>query len=351
MRRLVSSVTRLLQHRAQAFTLAMVIATMGLIFTVSTATAQDGQTNLYLPQLSYILKDDKDTTFISHYDPVYIVDITGRIYVNRGRPNGRTVLYAGGTGNMAQYVVNWQVGDFTGFFPTAEARKTQRGIPEGTYGSSAVQMEGFTTGIHLRAHPDDTSEPSQFAQLYYGFEDEPRPWGEGVNPRFCVDQELAVPQSFWTGQSFNYVYLSMALIDGVTGQRLWILPSYYDSRPEIIARGDNLVLWSETNEPILYTYLQAGNYLTPLPVSSQSTSSPWSEWRYFGFCITEPQFNQLITDINAQFQLSLSDSLQTYYIESFGMGPEMYNPAGNAAAVSARIRDVRLFTVTDAVRD
>lgn len=292
---------------------------------------------------------DNDGTYISHYDPVFIVDISGRVHVDGALPPDRTVVYAGGTGDMSRFVANWSVGDKTGFYPERNYRSTQRGIPNGTYGTSAVQMEAFTAGMHLQAVAGDRAGAFQFAQLYYDFQLPPHPWDTGLNPRLCMDYDLTVSQSAAPEGSINYAYALIHIEDSLSEQGLWFLVTFYDSRPDIIGRGDSMAWWDEADAPIFYAYFGSEGYTSLMPESASATSETWTDWRYFGFCMSTQQLLSAIRNANQTYGLTLPETVSTYTLSAFGVGPEIYNPAFGNAVISARTRDVRLFTLADPV--
>lgn len=290
---------------------------------------------------------DNDGTYISHYDPVFIVDISGRVHVDSALPPDRTVIYAGGTGDMSRFVANWSVGDKTGFYPERNFRSSQRGIPSGTYGTSGVQMEAFTSGMHLQANAGDPDTAFQFAQLYYNFQLPPRPWSTGVGPRLCMDYDLAVTESAAPAGGINYAY-ALVEIEEVTSERsIWFLVTFFDSRPDVIGRGDSMAWWEEADAPIVYAYFGSEGYTSLMPESASSTSNPWPDWRYFGFCMSTEQLLGAIRTANQNYGLTLPETVETYSLSAFGVGPEIYNPGLSRSSVSMRVRDVRLFTLAD----
>ena len=290
---------------------------------------------------------DNDGTYVSHYDPVFIVDISGRVHVDGALPLDRTVIYAGGTGDMSRYVANWSVGDKTGFFPERAYRSTQRGIPNGTYGTSAVQMEAFTAGMHLQARAGDADAAFQFAQLYYDFGAPARPWATGINPRLCMDYDISVTASTAPAEGINYAYALMHIEEPFSEQSLWLLVTFYDSRADVIDRGDSMAWWTEANAPILYAYFGNDDFTTLMPESAVSTSDTWVDWRYFGFCMDTDQLVRAIRTANTTYGLAMPEAVDAYTLSAFGVGPEIYNPTLGQADISTRIRDVRLFTLAD----
>ena len=85
---------------------------------VPVSLAQDVAHRVFLPFVNVLDDGDNDNTFFSHYESVFIVDIQNRVYVERTPPLDRTVIYTGGTGDLARYIANWKVGDYTGYYPS-----------------------------------------------------------------------------------------------------------------------------------------------------------------------------------------------------------------------------------------
>ena len=199
---------------------------------------------------------------------------------------------------------------------------------------------------------------TQFAQLHYEYQSAPLPWSQGRNPRFCLDFDATLTRSDPGSSASNSAYAQIAFADANTDQRIWLLMTMYDSRPDTVAHGDVMSLWEWqdgedpqqpicTEEPILYAYFN-DDHATRLPGAGTSGSATWSEWRYFGFCMSSDQMLRMVREANQQFGLTLSENVATYGISSFGIGPESYNPQHVDASISMRVKDVHLFTLAEA---
>ncbi len=329
------------------FLMVLIFGGITVTWFAPSLLAQDSPYRIFLPYVNVLDDGDNDGTFFSHYEPVFVIDIQNRVYVDRTPPADRTVIYAGGTGDLARYIANWQVGDYTGYFPAKPKRNTQRGAPDGGYGSTAVQLEGFVAAMHLNGSAGSSAEGSQFAQLHYSFQSPPLPWSRGINPRFCLDNDASIPHSSLTDNAINYAYTLVSLVDTTTNRRLWLLMSLYDTREDVIRRGDILGWWAEASEPIVYGYYGSNDFTSPMVDSARSTSGNWSDWRYFGYCMSSEQLLAMIREANQEFGVGMSENVAVYGVASFGVGPEIFNPDAADVSVSMRVKDIRLFTLAD----
>ena len=300
---------------------------------------------LYLPFLVRPLNDDEEY-YINHYTPVYVTDIGNRVTTDGSfLPTNKTVIHTAELGNMSSQPAGWSVGDFTGFYPSNEFSASQRGVAGGAYGDSAVQMESFSMGFFIRSRPPSDIFPYQLAQFYYGFDPAIHPWAYGPNTEFCVDHDAAVPYSEFADGSVNYTYNAYQLFDDASKTRLWLSFGHYDQRPEIVAKGDVPHWWPEAAEPIATGIYGGDRYSTLLPGSSTSMSDTWSDWRYFGNCVSRDQLRTVIADVNRSFDFGLSTDPSNYSLISVGIGPEMYIQEGTSGEMSMRLRDVRIFSI------
>lgn len=335
------SVTVVLLTLAGLFALLLGAQLSGL------ARAADGEHDVYLPILLRPATGDQDF-YINHYTPIYVSDISTRVLTNVPRlPFRKTVIHTAEVGNVSVEPADWDVGDFTGFYPTGDLTKTQRGIVGGRYGSTAMQMEGFTMGFFIQSKPPNVEFPYQLAQFFYGFSPRIYPWSYGPNARLCVDHEAAVPYSNYEDGSINITYAALLLKDESTNTRLWLSMSHYDQRPDVIAKGDVPHWWPEAEEPIAYGMYGGNRYSSLQPGSAVSTAETWDEWRYFGFCVSREQLLAAIDDTNRLFDFGLSDDLDSYSIMTLGIGPELYIEGDATGEMAMRLRDVRVYTLLD----
>ncbi len=305
---------------------------------------------IYLPIISQQLNGG-ERTFISHTAPVYVADIDGRVYTAGLLPPNRAIVHTAELGENGSDPATWPVGNFTGFYPAVAAQLSQRSLNLDVYGDSAVQMQGFITGFHLRSRSPSPDFPWQLGQYYYGFEPKIYPWEYGPYARFCIDLDAAVPMSESEGDSINYAYTAFKAIDRLSGEIVWISMSQYDERQELIDRGDIVHWWSEAGDPIALGVYGGNLYSSLLPGSSTSTSETWDEWRQFGYCISFNQMQMILRDINNLFDLGISEFPENYGIELFGVGPEMYIAEGHQSTMSMRVRNVSAFTLNSQEND
>ncbi len=309
--------------------------------------AADGDNKIYLPFLMRPTTGDQDF-HINHYTPIYVSDINTRVLTNVPfLPHKKTVIHTAEVGNVSIEAADWEVGDYTGFYPDGPYSKTQRGIVGGSYGTTAMQMGGFNMGFFIQSQPRNVGSPYQLAQFFYGFSPDVYPWSYGKDAKLCVDHEAAVPYSDFSGGSINITYTALLLKDETTDMRLWLSMSHYDQRPEVIAKGDAPHWWPEAEEPIAYAMYGGNRYSTLLPGSASTSAQTWEEWRYFGFCVSRAQLSKMIDETNALFDFGLSKNLDNYALMTLGIGPELYIEGDATGEMAMRLRDVRVYTLLD----
>ncbi|MEZ4555579.1 MAG: hypothetical protein R2851_25750 [Caldilineaceae bacterium] len=311
--------------------------------------AADGGRAIYLPLLQRPPADDEEY-YIRHYMPIYIGDIGTRILANARLPTNYSVIHTVDVGLVSSATADWEVGDYTGFYPSGDYAITQRELRGGGGGTSAVQLEGFTAGFFIRSQPPNPEFPYQLAQFYYGFDPAVHPWAYGDDAHLCVDHEAAVPYSDFAGGSINYSYVSLQLRDESTDTLLWFTMTQYDQRPEVLAKGDVVHWWEEAGDAIVIGLYGGEKYSSLLPGSARSTSDTWNDWRYFGFCVSRPQLLRAVEDANDLFDLGLSDDPDDYVMQAIGIGPEMQiEDKDKTGEMAMRLRDVRVYTILDSV--
>lgn len=309
--------------------------------------AEDDGLTVFLPMLQRPPADDAEY-YIRHYMPIYIGDIGTRVLANAKLPTNYSVIHTVDVGLVSSVTADWEIGDYTGFYPTGDHSVTQRELRGGGGGTSAVQLEGFTAGFLIRSQPPNPNFPYQLAQFYYGFDPAVHPWDDGDDANLCVDHEAAVPYSVFDGGSINYSYVSLQLEDESTGKLLWYTMTHYDQRPENIAKGDVVHWWDEADDAIVIGMYGGAKYSSLLPGSALSVSSTWDEWRYFGFCVSRAQLLRAVRDTNALFDIDLSTDPDDYKMVAIGIGPEMLIADKNKTGEMAmRVRDMRVYTILD----
>ena len=283
---------------------------------------------------------------IFHYTPQFISGIDGHVSSDQPVPKGKTVLHTDGLGDLSARPVSWPVRDLTGFHPAGNPADFQRGISETFYGSSAVQLQGCTAGMHIHSYSSPVSGPCKYrlAQFLYSWPQEVFPWRYGSESRLCVGHYAAVPGS-WVGDgSINYAYTVTAVLDVSTGKHLWIHMAQYDSR------GNKMFVeiptwWEEANSAIALGYYGGERYSSLMPTSHRATGQTWDDWRYYGLYISRDHLETMVNEANRRFRdLRLSADPDNYRLELFGIGPEMYTGGGVHGYMSMRIRDVWVFT-------
>ncbi len=282
-------------------------------------------------------------SMIFHYTPEYISEINGRIPGDRPWPQNKTIIHTGGLGDVSARSIPWPVKDFTRFDPTGNPGDFQKGVAEDFYGSSAVQLQGYTAGMHIHSYSSPTSGIYKLAQVAYAWEQNVFPWKYGGKANLCMSYYAAVPNS-WTGDgSINYSYIAAAVRDMSTGKVLWIAMIHYDSRGED-GFYEGPVWWEEQNTAIAVGYYGGQRYSSLIPTSYRSTGKTWNNWRYYGCGISQGQLQAMVNDINDRYDLKFSTSPDEYRLELFGVGPEMTVTGGKQGHMSMKVKEIWIFT-------
>jgi hypothetical protein len=282
-------------------------------------------------------------TLVIHYEPEYIYTIDDRVSSNYSWPTDSTIIHTGELGDVSAQPIPWPVGDFTGFYPVGDLTDFQRGISENTYGSSAVQLQGYTAGKHIHSYSAPSGGVYQLAQILYTWEQSPFPWKYGDGASLCISYETAVPNSWTGGGSINYAYAAISIRDTLSGRRLWIAMDHYDSRGDS-AFHELPVWWQEANAAIALGYFGGQRYSSLLPNSNRSSGQTWNDWRYFGFCISREKLQGILDEINGRFNFDFSTNPDNYALLLFGIGPEMSVAGGKQGHMSMKVKDVWGFT-------
>jgi len=283
---------------------------------------------------------------IFHYTPQFISGIDGHVSSDQPVPRGKTVIHTDGLGDVSAGPVSWSVGDLTGFCPTGNPIDFQRGISDKSYGSSAVQLQRYTAGMHVHSYssPAGRAHKYRLAQILYSWSQDVFPWKYGNEANLCVSCYSAVPNSWIGDGSINYAYAVIAALDVPTGRVLWIHMTQYDSRGEAMFV-EKPIWWEEANSAIALGHYGGTRYSSLMPNSHRATGQTWSDWRYYGFCISRRQLETMVNEVNSRFgDLRLSTDPDNYRLELLGIGPEIYTASSAQGHMSMKVKDVWAFT-------
>lgn len=280
---------------------------------------------------------------IFHYSPKYFSGINDNVSCDQALPEGQTVLHTGGIGDLTTQSVNWAVEDFTGMPIVGDPELHQRGISNSHYGSSAIQLQGYSAGMHVHSYSSSSSDTYKLAQLAHAWRENIFPWSYGKHSNLCIDYEAAVPTSVFHDGSINYSYMAIAVRDTVSDRVFWIRCSHYDSRG-LSAPAEQLVWWQEATSVIALSYYGGRKYSAVLPRSRHFTGETWPSWRYFGSRFSREHLSSMIHEVNSQFGLGCSPNPDTYRLELVGVGPELCTSNNRQGYMSTRVRRLRVFT-------
>ncbi len=285
-------------------------------------------------------------TLVIHYEPEYAYGINGRVLSDKPWPKDVTVIHTGELGDVSAQPVSWPIGDFTGFYPAGDPTDFQRGVSENAYGSSAMQLQGYTAGMRIHSYSAPSGGVYQLAHVLYAWEQSPFPWKYGDKASLCMSYETAVPSSWTGGGSINYAYAAIVIRDISSGRTLWIAIAHYDSRGDD-AFHELPVWWQEANAAIALSYFGGQRYSRLLANSNRSSGQTWNDWRYFGICISREILQRIIDEINQRFNFDFSMDPDNYAMLLFNVGPEMSVTDGQQGHMSTKIKDVWVFTWID----
>jgi hypothetical protein len=285
---------------------------------------------------------------VFYYAPQHVGSINGRVYVDRASPHNWLNMSIFGCGPYAaSQAISWRVSDFTGVFPPAPQSSYQRGVNNGWYGSTAVQMTDMEMGAHLHTYslPRATYNHNlSNLQVKYTWPDTsaPRPWTRATSTlRFGFN--LKIPGKWMEGGAVGYIYASLLLKDQ-NGKIVWVQPQIFDTRG--VPSTEYLGWDAGTNSGYAnsyYSYHQTNTRYCMKPSWSHwSTSNTWSDWRWYEFQMTRSHLLNVINDMNARFGSGFSPNLAGYKVVLFTIQDEIYWPTGNGW-LPMGVRDINML--------
>ncbi|MDD2393102.1 MAG: hypothetical protein PHV88_03490 [Eubacteriales bacterium] len=272
------------------------------------------------------------------YSPETISSISGRAYADSDCPsNWLNMSLFGATGNgVSQIISNWNLGDFTYLVSPSPVGSYQRGISNGDYGSTSVQMTSDAVGaeLHTWSIPGGSGYNYNLlnGQVKYKWDytDNKRPWAHS-NSVFKFSFNLKVNNSYMIGGSCGYVYASI-LIEDPNGKYFSIQPQIYDTR---YVPNSEYVGWDAgmnagyANSYYRYDNNGVARYCTKNPASYSSTNSTWTDWHWYGFSIDRTQLLNAINDVNNTYGAGLSTDPSEWRLLLITIQDEIYWPTGN----------------------
>lgn len=288
-------------------------------------------------------------TDVFFYTPQNVGNISGRAFADAAPPPGvLSMATYGATPNAVSQAIDfWQVGDFTGVISPAPVGNYQRGINNGWYGSTAVQMTDLEMGgqLHTWSIPGGSAYSYNLANLQvqhtWTEADNIRPWTRTTSMlRFQFN--LKIPGVYMEGGAVGYIYASLLLKDQ-NGKFIWLQPQIFDTRG---APSTEYVGWDVgTNSGYantFYDYNNASRYISKDPWSYWSTSATWNTWRTYSFTVNQTQLLNAVGDMNARYGSGLSTNPAGYLIALFSVQDEIYWPTGNGI-LQMGVRDLYMY--------
>jgi hypothetical protein len=288
------------------------------------------------------------------YSPKWVDDIAGRALAE---PNTMPPYYyepyvvLWGLGDDAvDQQISWDVNDFSGFTPPSPLTQYQRGVDNLSYGSTAVQLQGYSGGFFLDS--DSATGPAQndLRSGYYSgsftADANYRPWYSD-DSCFSYSCYLQVPSGGYDGGTCGQLGLIMHLTDMSTASHVWVSVVAYDSRGMSGGGATEGILWDAgTDTAIVISYFGEGrSFLTPSYDSDYFTDSLWNNWRYFSFRMSPEHVATWANAINTQFPgENFSTDAADYRLNSFNAGPEIYTPGTSNAYMGCSVKNVWLIS-------
>ena len=276
-----------------------------------------------------------------------VTNIQGRAFSNPASLDAlqlhrmNMVTFAVGNGATGA-PITWNVGDFTGFNPPPPLSDFQRGIDNGWYGSTAVQMQGTASGmfINTESSPEHLWHNLTNVQMActWADYDQVRPWA-GAGSEFVMKFLCQVPNSTGVGGAIPYTAAIIYLKDTTTGMYLWYSVPIYDIRGW--STFSNALLWDHvTQQAIVMSYFGSNSaYIKKDLGSNESTGSTWTGWREYGFRVPRANITKAIQDVNLKYNISFSQNPDDYIMTLASWQAEIYWPPGGNGTLAMSVKD------------
>ncbi len=235
---------------------------------------------------------------------------------------------------------NWNAGDFTTLGPVPSVNRRGFSATPNWYGSTAAQLKGIETGLHLHtwstpgeaitnAQNDVTIKKAKDVpslQYMYSFLSAPYPWSDGNgNNEFCLGFKAAVPSSYplHTTQSdydaanktANYVETAVVIRDNLTGRYIHLLQQLYDNRGSF---SEGFSTDTRVGGFVTTYYGSDSGFSTPITSSNNATGQTWSDYKYFGSCISKANLQNVVQAMNSNNPgVPYSNAPSDYSVVSF----------------------------------
>lgn len=235
---------------------------------------------------------------------------------------------------------NWNVGDFTALGPVPTVNRRGFSASPNWYGSTAAQLKGIEVGLHLHTWStpgeDIIKAKNNVAikkakdvpslQYMYSFLGAPYPWSDGNGgDEFCLGFKAAVPSSYplyatqaeydALTKTANYVETAIVIRDNMTGRYIHLLQQMYDNRGTF---SEGFSIDARVGGFVATYYGSDAGFNTTIPSSKKATGQVWSDYQYFGSCITKSNLMSVVQAMNSNNSgAPYSDSPADYSVISF----------------------------------
>ena len=256
-----------------------------------------------------------------YYTPQNISSIAGHAFSSgQSIPTDTTfiVLHNTPTPISPTPLSNWHVGDFTTLDTNISRSVYQRSFAsQNGYGTTAGQMKGNETGLHLHTNSTpgiiDSNHPIGIVtlQLSHHFSSPIKPWGNDVanaNEEICLSFNASIPNSF-PNSITNAQYLnsqgtanymgSILFINDGAGHGFHFTQRFFDNRQnvaaEYVANDVNVGAYAAS-------YYKGsgvnGAYNQGIPSSNSIQHNTWNGYKFFGTCISKTHLQNIVASLN-----------------------------------------------------
>jgi hypothetical protein len=266
-------------------------------------------------------------------------DIANSLFVGINSPNGQfgIVQWPANPVGRGDVPVTWNVGDFTGFYPT-DLASSQRGVSS-TYGTTAVQEEAGTIGILIDSNSLKTAKMGSgtllpvLAQENFTPANQPVPFADPTKALvYSLDAQIPTAQAD-NVTAFAYATMYFDFHDTASGLNFWLGAQVFDSRGASMAH-EMVNYDGSTHQAIVASVVGIdGHYATAVAGSSGFQSTPWTGYKHFDFAVTATDMSNAIASVKARFPqqyAALSSDPSHFTISEFNFNPEIayYGGAG-----------------------
>ena len=284
------------------------------------------------------------------YRPESITDSTDRFITKEGAdPNilfERIHFFSANLGaDVFDNTINWQLGDFTGLYPTESSTQITRGHK--SYGASAFQfdsvggIESGSLGWMLNSFglpaSDDPNDRFVNAMIRYLWSFRTiHPWSS-KNSHLGMEFSIQIPTAYRTSEAHSYVTAEIAIHDGTdeaNRRYFWFQPVVFmDGFSPGQERIDESGLDAGTGSFWINPKFKPGcdsKFITSFENTSTGQKSSftqtqtWTGWKWFALTISRTQLLNAVKEINQAIENYNTNPNNSVKKEKFSSDPNNY---------------------------